>query len=382
MKARLFDKLASAPKRRDDLMPYLRCLTNPSAENAARLPDHYSFPTGLLHSRQTISVIGNSGATDQSDLGRFSFAVSPTVLNLGVVNTARVYQTVNTEPYQTKSHQDFVQGSKVVMVDPAANWSALGAAFNLSPGDPELLITLGDPNNTPGLMGTDANNYLDGDIQTLRPVAMSVWYENTLSDLACTGDVVICLVPPSSLNGQYVPVNFNQVDYGAIPPVLPVFSGQGPLYNWEQLANVPGSYSGKLKDGGYAFWVPSCVEDTDFFDKVENALTDFPVIYVSGQVGGGATASIPEGAIGKLQIETVFEYTTNAQYLDQSKSPCVIGALDKIKAVLYDQPTAMANDEHLAWWRRLLGAALKGGQGFFESGPAGALRNAGEVILA
>lgn len=370
MKARFYDGLARKNPQYGSILQYLECVTNPSKDRACRFPDSTSAKTALLSSRQVLEVTCNNAAgTAAPDIGRFFYSVSPTLLNLNPLASdklANVYVTGGA-PVNTT---EVTQASHILQYDPTQTWDPVNS-FTTVPGT-NSYIKEGDPNASQSMVGTQAGYWKDGAISTVRPVAMSVWYENTLSDLNVNGDISICLMPKGSFGGNVAPV----------PITAPAFSGQGPVQNWENLGQCPGSYTGKVKDGAYAFWVPSDIVDVEFCSVAENAIKDFPYIAVAGQVGGPTAGGVPvTGIVGKLQIETVFEVTSSVQFLDYEKSPCVLNSLEAIKGYLYNEPTAMANDDHLPWWRRLLGGLFRAGQGYFNGGFGPALGAAADVFL-
>lgn len=376
------------------MIPYLRCLINPEIRNAVRLPDNTNYPTALVHSRHVLDVIGNYvGETAPEDLGRFTFVVSPTLLAEPFLSNVQVWSEVTTGTQVGVNDTVFALGAHVASLSPIINWSPdtsfqeQGALAKTRPGKLQVQAIPNIPSTNSWVFQADPNAatlagdkdgfnvYTGGIAETVRPVAMSVWFECTTSALTNGGDVAAALLPSGAVLGNICPYNWTSAT-----PGTGTYAGQGSLCQWENLATFPGAYCGKLRDGTYSYWVPQSVRDTMLLTPTQNAIADFPMIMVSGQCMT-ADGTNP-GVIGRLQIETVWEYTTNSQLPALAKSPAVPMVLDEVKIALYNQPTSMANGEHIAWWKRLLASAAAGVGGLIVGGPAGAAAAAGTVFAA
>lgn len=387
------------------LLPYLKTLTAPSVKNMSRVPDSFNYPTALVHSRHVVEVEANQ--FDDVNANKFAYFVSPTLMGAPFLLLYNPVYELKPGPTNLQyGDYEFAQGAHVAYLDPEIQWSP-GTAFNpqVVPPAPKVVekipkhqksarksqaapeVTpapvpqsttawkyLADPNSEI-IGGTQAEGYADGLAETVRPVGMSVWFQCTLPEINNGGDVSACLLPPGVIDGNIAPLNWNDEP----DEVDAVFTGQGSLCEWDNLATFPGAYTGKIKDGSYSYWVPSRVEDLNMQSISSNISADFPCIAVAGR---WANTGAPGGIVGKLIIETVWEYTTNSQVPELSKGPCVPNALEQIKCVLYDQPTSMPNDSHRAWWQKLIAAALSGGAAFFAGGPPAALAAAGATLAA
>jgi hypothetical protein len=185
------------------------------------------------------------------------------------------------------------------------------------------------------------------------------------------GECAIALMAPDSLGGNVVPYNWASATTGT-----GVWGGQGPIQNVENLAQVPGAYSGPLRTGAYSYWVPHRTSDIDFKSVLEHVMTDFPWIMVAGKA-----QTYDQGEVARLVINTVWEYTTVDQTRETRMGDYDPEALAMLKHILRTQPTAMANDEHVAWWKHLLKIAASAGVGFLSGGPAGAIAGAAGYAL-
>lgn len=383
-------------KRRLDpqMIPYLQCLVNPSADTMVRIPDGYPNPTALVHSRQIHEVFGNTDTG--ANANRFFWHFSPTLVSQGNY----LQRTLSYSPLSgvvTPFNADIIRvlGCAAAEYNPAAGWdpstsfqslipavsmassipqkSYVPAATGYAPLVPPLPPSVSsytfyaDPNAATiggSLQGAGGSvtYYSNGFAECVRPVAMSVWFQCTQSALNNGGDVSACLMPPASTSGSIIPYNWDTAAVGA-----GVWAGQGPVQNWENLAQVPVSYTGKLKDGTYTYWLPFRVEDLDMGSVSSNLTSDFPTIVVSGQ-------AVTPGLIGKIIVETVYQYSTVSQVPSLGRGGCVPNVLEEVKCALYGQPTSMANGSHKSWIKWILTgvAGLAGGAaGFLVGGPPG-----------
>lgn len=387
----------NAKQMRRVLVAYLKVLTNPVRENACRVPDGFPRRTALLHSLQTVSVMPNNNSdTTASDKGRFFFSVSPTIAGSGFVRTALNIATLQATAGTVAgpvAYNKFSQGCKVAYLSPDAEWDPATSFQVLTPA-PKSIKTekvkpsvgppipsntqwkfLADPNAT-AIAGSiipenPALFWEGGAAEAIRPVAMSVLLQRDASDMLNGGECAIALMPPKSLAGNVVPFNWDDATAGTAN-----WGGQGPVANVENLAQVPGAYSGPLRNGAYAIWVPHGYEDYDMNDLVDHVIADFPWIAVAGKA-----QTYDQGEVARLVINTVWEYTT----VDQTRET-KMGEYDPemyalIKHIMRTQPTAMQNDEHTAWWKHLLKIAASAGIGLLSGGPVGAVAGASGYIM-
>jgi hypothetical protein len=224
-------------------------------------------------------------------------------------------------------------------------------------------------------LGVYENADVGGLASMIRPVAMSVWFECNKNMADNSGNVAAALLPSGSTTGQIIPI-----DYNTQPPVPPDsyqgWLGYGPLELWENLAEVPGAYQGKMADGTYTYWLPQRLTDLDMKTPSQADQYDYPTIVVAGQYSPsniGATEPGPATyLVGRLRIVTHYEYVTENQVAARKMGYTVPDVLGKVKACLHGQQTSMANGKHLAWIKKLLGLAAGAVTGFITGGPAGA----------
>ena len=386
-------------------MKYLRALVDPESfyrsQNSCRVPDDFLFATVTLTSFAEYTVTtNNAAATATTDLGRFCFVTSPTLTSLGWLYGAGL----NMEQFGRSATigsvikcQDFLSlAANVAEVDPELLWSPATTMQAMPPGPlvsdvktksfapppiPQYTswITRADPNAS--VIGGEVVNstlavpsiqFQKGAAESIRPVAHCVWFQPSMATIADGGNVSACLLPPGSMLGQVVPYNFNNATTGTAN-----WTQQGPITQWENLARVPGAYTGPLKKGCYTYWVPSRVSDINMVSIGDNAVADYPAIVVAGQWQGNTNSETPfDGIIGTLRVTTLYEYTTCDQSRSTSKTACVPGAFDFVKCVLKDQPTSMENNKHRSWIDKVLAVAagvVAGGAAFLVSGPPGAI---------
>jgi hypothetical protein len=382
----------NAKTLRKTMASYLRCLANPVRENACRVPDGFPRRTALLHSLQTLSVMpNNADSTDINDKGRFAFCISPTIAGSGwlreVSYVGLLTSTGGVVPSAT-TYLSYAQGCKVAYLNPASQWDPATAFQDLTPapkhgakvqpavGPPiptnNQWIFQADPNAT-AIAGTDTGGayFENGAAESIRPVAMSVWLQRDASSMLDGGECAIALMAPDSVTGNVVPYNWVTATTGNGQ-----WSGQGPIMNVENLAMVPGAYSGPLRTGAYAYWVPHRQTDVDFKSVLDHVMADFPWIMVAGKA-----QTYDQGEVARIVINTVWEYTTVDQTRETRMGDYDPEALAILKHILRTQPTAMANDEHVAWWKHLLKIAASAGVGFLSGGPAGAVAGAAGYAL-
>lgn len=223
------------------------------------------------------------------------------------------------------------------------------------------------------LAGTNAAglgiNDLGGTATQIRPVAMSAWFQCGKSELDDAGYVTAALLPAGSTTGQIIPLDWNA---GA---AANDFTGYGPLQNWENLSEVPGStYNGKLRDGAYVIWTPQRISDNEMNAPQFSDLEDFPTIMICGQwsPNAGQTVNAASSLLGRLRVVTHYEFTSESQNASLAYRGCTTDVLQRIKLLMHGNSCAMANGDHAEWIKKMLAAAGGGAIGFLLGGPAGA----------
>lgn len=389
------------------LMKYLRALIDPEffyrTQNSVRVPDSFSRATATLSSFAEYSVTVNAAATTaDGDLGRFCYVSNPSLASIGWIydpgNAVAQYGRDSTLGALISANDTLTLGANLAYLDPTLKWDP-ARSLQTPPVLESNVVTnkMGKPfappiipsynswsceadPNAGTIGGTPVFNqiisanlqYKNGAAESIRPVAHCMWFQPSMASLANGGNVSIALLPPQALLGQVVPLNFVDASTETAQ-----WMGQGPIVNWENLARVPGAFTGALKDGAYTYWVPSKISDIDMTSVAGNLIQNFPTIVCAGQWQGNTNSSEPfAGVIGTVRITTLYEYTTCDQSRATAKIDCVPGALDFVQCVLKNQPTSMENKTHRSWIDKVLATAagiVAGGAAFFVSGPAGAV---------
>ncbi len=218
--------------------------------------------------------------------------------------------------------------------------AAFAGGISFSTTDFNPLTTVSTVNFTqafddnPQLFQTD--NY--GSVQEMRPVAMSVLFTYTGPELLNGGNVAIGYLPGRSEKSDFYGPSNNQF---------------GNLDEWDNLAQLPGTYNGPLKDGAYAWWAPQTIEDYTMVTPDQANDANYPPIIVSGQFvpGPGAASS---GTVGRLEVVTIYEGVTNNIVFPQKYQQGSQHMMDSAFTYLAQQPHCMANATHMDWISRLL----------------------------
>jgi len=248
--------------------------------------------------------------------------------------------------------------------------------------DSVFLVGTGSSLDPPS--GSWTQEFTTGNARSLRPVAQSVWFENTQTEFNDAGDIAISFLPCGGLLGNIIP---NGVDIGA-----PVFGRKGPLQNWEQHSTLPlqntgsnsgpaTSYVGKFKSGAYAWWLPEDTSDFQFYTPTDQNRHEYSTICVAGQIGSSAVGAQDPGILGQIHVNTVYEYETDEPNIAEYAASNYPGAMEQIALIMKGFPQCMSNDSHKKWWEVVLRALGRGALGFLTAGPGGALTaGAGSVL--
>lgn len=297
--------------------PYLSMLCQPKVMQI-RFPDTYSRPTALYTSYQYFDVVGNNNVLNSAmDMGKFAFLIQPIISNPYAQSLSIVNDTVTVfNPGTQWGIPNFqTRASYVEYLDP--NTSTMAGSYT-------------GPALNPGGAGL---------IEQYRPIAMSAWFQCTASDLQNGGEVSTVLADGSTIDDYYT-VNSNTF-----------------YQEYKALAEAQRAYTGKLKDGCYTFWKPFGTNDSSLRQPYRTANNaddtaesyNFPAIYISG------ISSSPGVTIGRIEVITVYEYTTTSRIVEVVDSPVAPGLIEHASTMLTDQSTSMANTEHQTWINELLG---------------------------
>jgi len=298
--------------------PYLATLIDP-AEYSCRIPDEFSNQTALYCSRTYLDVYGNTNpASGAPNLGKFSFYIRPV---LGHDDASPTYIM----------HNSIIE-VKSTAVWQTINWNepVIGAYFQSS-NDPNFVQMIKNHN---------------GLVREIRPVAMSAWFQFTAPSLTLGGHVGCALT-----DGQY--------DWYNNDGTLTGWPAGTPLQEYRNLSLLPNSYNGKITEGCYAFYKPFDQDDIIFRNYQGGSMAvnyganhTYPAIVISGQVI--STAAPYSGIIGRIQVDTVYEYVTYSRLVQSLPSPVCPELVWNARQALQTVKTCMANDEHKNFFSKVL----------------------------
>jgi hypothetical protein len=154
-------------------------------------------------------------------------------------------------------------------------------------------------------------------IDQYRVVSMSAWLEYEGSDL--------------TNGGQLAAISYK----GGRDPML------NGLWDYNKIAETPGSYQGALKLGNYSVWRPSNERDMMFRNLNTDDRWNLPYIVVAGKV---SSADVP--ATLRLRVVINYEFISTAQFYSYSHSPVAPELIAHAATMLRDFPTSMENPLH------------------------------------
>jgi hypothetical protein len=210
----------------------------------------------------------------------------------------------------------------------------------------------------------------DGLAEKARAVSQSVWaeYEGpTLND----GGSIAAMLAPSDVWGHHCsPASFV------------------PYARWENLANAPGAYQGRVREGCYVTWRPQGLGDAMFWDTDAANGSDsmqfaqYPIIIISGILPPTTDGQAP---IVRVRVVTNYEILTSSRVLVSTPSPVCTAQLEVAAQAYIGQPAAMPNDSHMSWIATILKIGVGAAAGFVLGGglpgaAVGALAGAGITI--
>jgi hypothetical protein len=179
-----------------------------------------------------------------------------------------------------------------------------------------------------------------GLVTAIRPVAMSALASYIGPLLTNGGNIAGAWLPSQTLNNQIISDSI----------------GSGPtqnLMNWENLAKVPESYDGPIKDGIYVWWSEQDITTTKFYSPSDSLNADYPILAVSGQwnPGSGVTVQTP---VIRLEVVTTYEFTTTSLLFESEVCVGSQAQMDAANMRLAGQPHAMPNGKHMDWIKGML----------------------------
>lgn len=174
-----------------------------------------------------------------------------------------------------------------------------------------------------------------GLITQYRPVSLSVLATYLGPEIVNGGMISSAYCPGSTSDTNY----FAQVN----PSIV------GSLQNWENLAQIPGSYNGPLRDGTYAYWTPESYEDVEFNNPDDVVRENFPTLIVSGQYIPGTAISGSVSGVVRVEIVRNIELETTSTLFEKAKCVGSQAYMDLANQILSDEFHAMPNATHLAF---------------------------------
>jgi len=115
------------------------------------------------------------------------------------------------------------------------------------------------------------------------------------------------------------------------------------FWQYENVADVPGSYQGKERDGNYTIWFPTNVRDTMMRDLVTPHDWNHPYIVISGIV---SSPDIPNTL--RLRVPMNIELVSANQIFQRAMGPRRPEWISHAADVLKDFPASMENQNHLS----------------------------------
>lgn len=171
-----------------------------------------------------------------------------------------------------------------------------------------------------------------GIVKQLRPVACSALLTYIGTDFNNGGQIASAFVAPETLATNYLNTNLATSDTGELD-----------LHEFTAVTRIPGSYSGPLRTGSYAFWTPSGVDTYKFRSPTEHVKTNYGGLVFAGN---WAPTEINSTVQLRLTVVTHYEYTTTSLLFPAVYSPYEPRTEVDAYRLLSNFPRAMPNDTH------------------------------------
>lgn len=206
-----------------------------------------------------------------------------------------------------------------------------------------------------------------GLVTSYRTVAMSALATYTGPMLTNGGNIAAAYVPGGTTAANYFNTN-------AQPSI-------GNLQNWENLANLPGSYNGKIEDGVYVYWTP---EDNEEYELKKpsvaiNAEDPPPSLIISGLYAPSQSGLTADQSVIRLEVVTIMEIETNSLVFPSATCVGSQDMIDMANNAMAGQFHAMPNASHMQWLKDFWGG-LKQGVGYFEKPVQYLLSNKDKIL--
>jgi hypothetical protein len=180
------------------------------------------------------------------------------------------------------------------------------------------------------------------------PVAMSVLFTCEMPQLNLAGGVAAALVPGNTAQQNlYTNRAENEV---------------GNLFYTERLRSLDRAYSGHIKDGAYAIYVPSDNSDLEMHTPTIQKLHAWPTIVMSGLVSG--TLPSAQFLVGRVTVTTTYQYRTDVKLFPLQLRYGSTADREAALMLLRTFPTSSPNGKH---WDNIKEFASKVGKWFGDN---------------
>lgn len=183
-------------------------------------------------------------------------------------------------------------------------------------------------------------SYDSGLVQKMRPVAMSILGTSQIPNLVNGGMCSIAVVPGDTLDDSFFSNSAN---------------GPGPLRSYQTIAQVPGSYNGRLEKGFFGIWSTESPDDREFMKPSQVNNYEYPTFVFAGTYVPSnpitPTQIIP---VIRLELVQVFEYTTINQFPSTQLSLGSQHEVDMALGLIANLPRCMANGEHTGFLQKVM----------------------------
>lgn len=237
-----------------------------------------------------------------------------------------------------------VQASYFVTAAPGTNNFWVSSAGAAPTGAGITFVPIARANQT--------GSYDNGLVQKIRPVAMSTLLTSMVPSLVNGGMISGAFIPGDTLQDAFFSNNSE---------------APGPLRSYQIVAQVPGSYNGRLEHGLYGIWSTETPDDREFKKPSENNNYDYPT-FVFAATYTPSTTPAPGTTVPvvRMEIVQVHEYTTINQFPNTELSTGSQNTVDLALGLLAPLPKVMANATHSNFLQRVM-ATINRGANFVKS---------------
>jgi len=132
-------------------------------------------------------------------------------------------------------------------------------------------------------------------------------------------------------------------------------SAGGNLQNWENVAKLPESYNGQLKDGAYVYFAYEDGTDAEFQPPSKVLTHEYPTMVISGQYAPQQTPSGATTVTGIIRLTIVRNIEFMTPLTLYAKARCVGSQenIDRANKLMSELPTCMANAAHQSFFKKV-----------------------------